>query len=45
MDDLKKVIDELEEEMRKAVKELAFEKAAQLRDQIKELRVLDMDLR
>jgi excinuclease ABC subunit B len=45
VDDLKKVIDELEEEMRKAVKELAFEKAAQLRDQIKELRVLDMDLR
>ena len=45
VDDLKKVIDELEEEMRKAVKELAFEKAAQLRDQIKELRALDMDLR
>jgi excinuclease ABC subunit B len=45
VDDLKKVIDELQEEKKKAVKELAFEKAAQLRDQIKELRALDMDLR
>jgi excinuclease ABC subunit B len=45
VDDLEKVIEELEEEMKKAVKELAFEKAAQLRDQIKELRALDMDLR
>ncbi|MCK4487756.1 MAG: excinuclease ABC subunit UvrB, partial [Desulfobacterales bacterium] len=45
MDDLEKVIEELEGEMKEAVKELAFEKAAQLRDQIKELRRLDMDLR
>jgi excinuclease ABC subunit B len=45
VDDLEKVIKELEEEMKKAVKKLAFEKAAQLRDEIKELRKLDMDLR
>ncbi|MBW1675820.1 MAG: excinuclease ABC subunit UvrB [Deltaproteobacteria bacterium] len=45
IDDLEKVIEELEGEMKEAVKELAFEKAAQLRDQIKELRKLDMDLR
>jgi excinuclease ABC subunit B len=45
VDDLEKVIKELEEEMKKAVRELAFEKAAQLRDEIKELRKLDMDLR
>ena len=45
VDDLDKVIEELEEEMKKAVKELAFEKAAQLRDEIKELRKLGMDLR
>jgi excinuclease UvrABC nuclease subunit len=31
--------------MKEAAKELAFEKAAQLRDQIKELRKLEMDLR
>ncbi len=45
LDDLQKVIKEFEAEMKKAVKELAFEKAADLRDQIKELRALDMDLR
>jgi len=45
MDDLEKVIEELEAEMKKAVNELAFEKAAELRDQIKELRALDLDLR
>ncbi len=45
VDDLDKVIEGLEEKMKKAVKELAFEKAAQLRDEIKELRKLDMDLR
>ena len=45
LDDLQKVIKELEAEMKKAVKELAFERAADLRDQIKELRALDMDLR
>ncbi|NVL90432.1 MAG: excinuclease ABC subunit UvrB [Desulfobacterales bacterium] len=44
-DDLVKAIHELESEMKRAVKELAFERAAQLRDQIKELRELDMDLR
>jgi excinuclease ABC subunit B len=45
LDDLGKVIHELEEEMKRAVKELAFESAAELRDQIKELRALDLDLR
>jgi len=45
LDELEKVIQELESEMKKAVKELAFERAAQLRDEIKELRKLDMDLR
>jgi len=45
VDDLEKAIEELETEMKKAVRELAFEKAAQLRDQIKELRNLDMELR
>jgi len=45
VDDLERVIQELESEMKKAVKELAFERAAQLRDEIKELRKLDMDLR
>lgn len=45
VDDLENVIQELESEMQKAVKELAFERAAELRDQIKELRELDLDLR
>ncbi len=45
LDDLEKIIRELEEEMKSAAKELAFEKAATLRDQIKELQKLDMDLR
>ncbi len=45
LDDLEKIIRGLEEEMKSAAKELAFEKAAALRDQIKELRELDMDLR
>ncbi|MDY6988698.1 MAG: excinuclease ABC subunit UvrB [Thermodesulfobacteriota bacterium] len=45
LDELEKAIRELEEEMRRAAKELAFERAASLRDQIKELRQLDMDLR
>jgi excinuclease ABC subunit B len=44
-DDLQKVIRELEQEMKEAVKMLAFERAAELRDQIKELRELDLDLR
>jgi len=45
VDELEQIIEGLEEEMKKAAKELAFEKAASLRDQIKELRQLDMDLR
>jgi len=45
LDELEQMIAELEEEMKKAAKELAFEKAADLRDQIKELRQLDLDLR
>jgi excinuclease ABC subunit B len=45
LDDLEKIIRELEEEMTKAVKDLAFERAAELRDQIKELQALDLDLR
>ncbi len=44
-DELEKIILGLEEEMKRAVKELAFEKAAELRDQIRELRELDLDLR
>ncbi len=44
-DDFEKIIQGLEEEMKKAVKDLAFERAAQLRDQIKELRLLDLNLR
>jgi excinuclease UvrABC nuclease subunit len=31
--------------MKEAVNELAFERAAELRDRIKELRELDLDLR
>jgi excinuclease ABC subunit B len=45
LDALEKTIQDLEGEMKKAVKELAFERAAELRDQIKELRALDLDLR
>jgi len=45
LDELEKTIKELEEEMKRAAKGLAFERAANLRDQIKELRQLDMDLR
>jgi excinuclease ABC subunit B len=45
LDDLEKVIQDLEGEMKEAVRDLAFEKAAELRDQIKELRELDLDLR
>jgi len=45
LDELEQMIAELEEEMKKAAKELAFEKAADLRDQIKELRQLDLELR
>ena len=45
VDDLENVIQELESEMKAAVRELAFERAAELRDQIKELKELDLDLR
>jgi excinuclease ABC subunit B len=45
IDDLERAIQDLEAEMRQAAKALSFEKAAALRDQIKELRELDMDLR
>ena len=44
-DELEKIILGLEEEMKGAAKDLAFERAAELRDQIKELQELDMDLR
>jgi excinuclease ABC subunit B len=45
LDELEELIRELEDEMTRAATELAFERAAELRDQIKELRQLDMDLR
>ena len=45
LDELERIIQELEQEMMQAAKDLAFERAARLRDQIKELRVLDLDLR
>jgi excinuclease ABC subunit B len=45
LDELERIIQGLEEEMRQAAKDLAFERAAALRDQIKELQALDLDLR
>ncbi len=45
LDDLDKMIRRLQNEMNEAVKDLTFEKAAELRDEIKELQKLDMDLR
>ena len=45
VDELERVIEALEADMKQAAKALEFEKAAALRDQIKELRELDMDLR
>jgi excinuclease ABC subunit B len=45
VDDLENIIQGLESEMKEAVKELVFERAAELRDRIKELRELDLDLR
>ena len=39
------IIQDIESEMKEAVQALAFERAAELRDQIKELRALDLDLR
>jgi excinuclease ABC subunit B len=44
-DELEQIIEKLQAEMKKAAEELAFEKAAELRDEIKRLRQLDMDLR
>ena len=45
VDELNKHIGELEEKMRQAAKELAFEEAAELRDRIKALRYLEIELR
>jgi excinuclease ABC subunit B len=45
VDDLDHMIQELESEMKRAIQELAFERAAELRDQLKELRAIDLDLR
>jgi len=45
LDDLDKMIRRLQNEMNEAVKDLTFEKAAELRDEINELQKLDMDLR
>ena len=42
--DLEKEIGKLEEEMRRAAKELAFEKAAELRDRIKKIRLMEIEL-
>lgn len=44
LNDLEKEIDSLEKEMQKAAGELAFEKAAELRDRIKTLRMLEIEL-
>jgi excinuclease ABC subunit B len=45
LDELERIIREFEDEMKKAVEELAFERAAKLRDQIRDLQALDMELR
>ena len=42
--DLEKEIHKLEAEMRAAAKELAFEKAATLRDRIKKIRLMEIEL-
>ncbi len=42
--DLEKEIRKLEEEMRAAAKELAFERAAELRDRIKKIRLMEIEL-
>ncbi len=44
MSELEKEIKRLEEEMQLAAKELAFEKAAELRDQIKKMRMLEIEI-
>jgi excinuclease ABC subunit B len=45
LDELEKIIRELQDKMKKAAQELAFERAAKLRDQIRDLQALDMELR
>ena len=45
LDELETIIGELQDEMKKAAEELAFERAARLRDQIRDLQALDMELR
>ena len=45
VDELNKHINELEQQMDKAAKELAFEEAAELRDRITSLRYLEIELR
>ncbi|TKB09056.1 excinuclease ABC subunit UvrB [Desulforhopalus sp. IMCC35007] len=42
--DLEKEIGKLEKEMHQAAKELAFEKAAELRDRIKKMRLLEIEI-
>jgi excinuclease ABC subunit B len=42
--DLEKEISKLEKEMHRAAGELAFEKAAELRDRIKKIRLLEIEL-
>ena len=42
--ELEKEIGRLDKEMRQAAKELAYEEAARLRDRIKKLRLLEMEL-
>ena len=42
--DLEKEVRRLEEEMRAAAKELAFERAAELRDRIKKIRLMEIEL-
>ncbi len=44
LNDLEKEIDRLEKEMHEAAGELAFERAADLRDHIKTLRMLEIEL-
>ena len=44
MAQLEKEIKRLEEEMMQAAKELAFEKAAELRDRIKKIRLLEIEI-
>lgn len=44
LQDLRRDIKRLEAEMHKAAKVLAFEEAARLRDQIKELRQLELEI-